>query len=399
MKRFNKRDIVLKGKFQLGFDKICKDVRSEIMYKLLPFVSLLITPFIMADTVDVFFGTSGNQTKGIYHSTFDTESGKLGQPSLAAEIGSPGFLAMDPDQSHLYAVGSTSEPVVAAYSIGNGGKLSLLNTEAIGDGGGAHISVHPSGKFLMTTLYFGSSVGVFPVNKDGTVGKRSQLIEHEGRSGVVSGRQDAPHPHWTGYSPDGRFAFVPDLGLDKIMIYNVDVDNASISAHGHAQGIPGGGPRHMRFSVDGKYIYLLNELTLSVTTFAYNAGSGTTQRKTTTPALSDKEKSDQDFNSSSEILVHPNGKFVYSANRGDDTVTMYWANPLSGHLTAKKVENVRGAIPRNINLDPSSNWLLAGGQHSNTVNVFSIDQNSGELTHQTGKGINVPGPICILFKD
>ena len=155
----------------------------------------------------------------------------------------------------------------------------------------------------------------------------------------------------------------------------------------------------MRFSVDGKFIYLLNELTLSVSTFAYNAGAGTTQRKTTTPALSDEEKSDQDFNSSSEILVHPNGKFVYSANRGDDTVTMYWANPLSGHLTVKKVENVRGAFPRNINLDPTANWLLAAGQNSNTVGVFAIDQKSGEMHFQRGNVINVPGPICILFKE
>jgi len=352
----------------------------------------------MADTVDVFFGTSGNQTKGIYHSTFNTESGKLGQPNLTAEIGSPGFLAMDADQSHLYAVGSTSEPVVAAYKIGEGGKLSLLNTEAIGDGGAAHISVHPSGKFLMTAQYGSGSVAVFPVNKDGSVGKRSQLIKHEGSSGVVKGRQDAPHPHWTGFSPDGRFAFVPDLGLDKIMIYKVDENKGSISAHGHAQSVPGGGPRHMKFSVDGKFIYLLNELTLSVTTFAYNARAGTTERRTTTPALSEDAKTRQEFNSSAQILVHPNGKFVYSSNRGDDTVTLYWANQKSGHLAVKDVENVRGAFPRNINYDPTGNWLLAAGQHSNTVAVFALDQKSGEMEYQVGNVINVPGPICILFK-
>jgi 6-phosphogluconolactonase len=368
------------------------------MKKLLPFISLLFTPFIMADSVDVFFGTSGKQTKGIYYSTFDTESGKLGQPTLAAEIGSPGFLAMDADQSHLYAVGSTSEPVVAAYKIGEGGKLSLLNTEAIGDGGAAHISVHPSGKFLMTAQYGSGSAAVFPVNTDGTVGKRSQLIKHEGGSGVVKARQNAPHPHYIGYSPDGRFAFVPDLGLDKIMIYKVDEKKGSVSAHGHAQSVPGGGPRHMKFSVDGKFIYLLNELTLSVTTFAYNARAGTTERRTTTPALTEDAKTRQEFNSSAQILVHPNGKFVYSSNRGDDTVTLYWANQKSGHLAVKDVENVRGAFPRNINYDPGGNWLLAAGQHSNTVAVFALDQKSGEMNYQVGNVINVPGPICILFK-
>jgi 6-phosphogluconolactonase len=368
------------------------------MKKLLPIISLSITPFLMADTVDVFFGTSGKETKGIYHSTFDTESGKLGLPELAAEIGSPGFLAMNADQTHLYAVGSTSEPVVAAYKIGMGGKLTLLNTEAIGDGGAAHISVHPSGKFLMTAQYGTGSVAVFPVNKDGSVGKRSQLIKHEGGSGVVEGRQNSPHPHYIGYSPDSRFAFVPDLGLDKIMIYKVDEKKGTFSAHGHAQTVPGGGPRHMKFSLDGKFIYLLNELELSVTTFAYDAKAGTTERKTTTPALSVDAKARQEFNSSAEILVHPNGKFVYSSNRGDDTVTMYWANQKTGKLAVKDVENIRGAFPRNINFDPTANWLLAAGQHSNTVSVFAIDQKSGEMVYQVGNIINVPGPICILFK-
>ena len=352
----------------------------------------------MADTLDVFFGTSGRETKGIYHALFDTESGKIGQPSLAAEIGSPGFLAMDPDQEYLYAVGNDGEPCVAAYKIGRGGKLTPLNTEAIGDGGGAHIAVHPSKKFLLTAQYGGGSVAVFPIKSNGSVGKRSQLIEHKGGSGVVPNRQEAPHPHWAGFSPDGKYAFVPDLGLDQIAIYKVDEAKGSISHHGHAQSVPGGGPRHMRFSVDGKFIYLLNELTLSVTTFAYNAKTGTTERRTTTPALSEEAKARQNFNSSSEILVHPNGKFVYSANRGDDTVTLYWANQKSGHLTAKNVENVRGAFPRNINLDPEGNWLLAAGQHSNTIAVFAIDQDSGEMIHQTNNAINVPGPICILFK-
>ncbi|QXD26226.1 lactonase family protein [Opitutia bacterium ISCC 51] len=369
------------------------------MNKLLPLISLLISPLLMADSIDVFFGTAGNQTKGIYHSTFDTETGKLGQPSLAAEIGSPGFLAFGPDKEFLYTVGNDGEPCVAAYKVGEGGKLTALNTEPIGDGGGAHISVYPSKKFLLTAQYGGGSVAVFPINKDGSVGKRSQLIEHEGGSGVVESRQKSPHPHWTGYSPDGKFAFVPDLGLDQIVIYKVDERKGSISHHGHAQSVPGGGPRHMKFSTDGKYIYLLNELTLSVTTFAYNAKAGTTERRTTTPALSEDAKARQEFNSSAQILVHPNGKFVYSSNRGDDSVTLYWANQKSGHLAAKDVENVRGAFPRNINLDPEGNWLLTAGQHSNTVTVFAIDQKTGQMSHQVNNTINVPGPICILFKE
>ena len=199
------------------------------MKKLLPIISLLISSTLMAETLDVFFGTSGRETKGIYHATFDTETGKIGQPSLAAEIGSPGFLAFEPNKEFLYAVGNDGEPCVAAYIIGDGGKLTALNTEPIGDGGGAHIAVHPSKKFLLTAQYGGGSVAVFPIKSDGSVGKRSQLIEHKGGSGVVGNRQDAPHPHWAGFSPDGKFAFIPDLGLDQIVIYKVDERKGSIS--------------------------------------------------------------------------------------------------------------------------------------------------------------------------
>ncbi len=375
-------------------------ITLAIMKPAIALVLLLLLPSLRAATVDVYFGTSGKATKGIYHSTFDKSSGQLSDPKLVAEIGSPGFLAFHPNKSTLYAVASdASGPCVAAYRIERNGSLSLINTEAIGDGGGAHIAVHLSGKFLLTAQYGGGSVALFPLASDGRVQARSQLIEHEGGSGVVASRQDKPHPHWTGYSPDGRFAFVPDLGLDQIVIYRVDSNAPSIHAHGVAQSVPGGGPRHMRFSVDGKFIYLLNELSLSVTTFEYDAQKGTTKRLSTTPALSESVKAEEAFNSSSEILVHPNGRFVYSANRGDDTVTVYKANPRTGKLAVTETENVRGAFPRNINLENSGQWLLAAGQHSNTVAVFAIDQSTGELTYQTNSVINVPGPICILFHE
>ena len=367
----------------------------------LPLITLLsLIPSLFAANVDVYFGTSGKATKGIYHSSFNQDSGKLSLPKLAAGIGSPGFLALHPKRSHLYAVATSDQgPCVAAYKIEKNGSLTLLNTEVIGDGGGAHISVHPSGNFLLTAQYGGGSVALFPLAKDGRVQPRGQLIEHEGGSRVVASRQNVPHPHWTGYSPDGKFAFVPDLGLDKIVIYKVNANRPSITAHGAAESVAGGGPRHMRFSVDGKFIYLLNELSLSVTTFQYDAKKGTTKRLTTTPALSESTKSEEGFNSSSEILVHPNGNFVYSANRGDDTVTAYQANRSTGRLTVTEVEPVRGAFPRNINLEPGGKWLLAAGQHSNTVAVFAIDQSTGKITYQLNSVVNVPGPICILFNE
>ncbi len=369
-----------------------------MLKKIAIFLFFIQVNFLFSDNVNVYFGTGGKEAKGIYQAVFNTDSGKLSKVKLAAEIRSPGFLAMNMSKTHLYAVGSIKEPVVAAYRIDKDGSLSFINSTPIGDGGAAHIAVHSSNKFLMTAQYGGGSTAVFKIAEDGSVSERVQLIEHKGGSKVVERRQESPHPHWTGFSPNGDYAFVPDLGLDKIVIYKVQQDEAApLSSHSFAQSLPGAGPRHMRFSIDGKYIYLLNELTLSVTTFAYDAAKGTTERKTTTKALSERVKAKEAFNSASEILVHPNGKFVYSANRGNDSVTVYQADVETGFLRVQEVESIRGSWPRNINLDPTAKWLLAAGAHSNTISVFSVDQNDGGLTFQTKNISQVPGSICILF--
>jgi 6-phosphogluconolactonase len=362
-------------------------------------LNLALATAVQAQDIDVYFGTGDQGSRGIYSAVLNTESGQLSTARLVAEIGAPGFLTLHPDGKTLYAVSTTNEAGVAAYKIEENGDLSLRNKEPIGDGNSAHVSVHPSGKFLLTAQYGGGSVALFPIADDGSVQQRAQLIKHKGGSGVVGNRQNSPHPHWVGFSADGRFAFVPDLGLDQIVIYRVNENEPSLEYHGVAQSLAGGGPRHMRFSTDGQFIFLLNELSLSVTTFAYNAAEGTTERLTTTPALSDAVKAKEAFNSASEILTHPNGKFIYSANRGHDSVSVYHADPVTGSLEVSEVEPVRGAWPRNINLDPSGKWLLAAAAHSNTISVFAVDQEDGELTFQTNGVINVPNPICILFRE
>ena len=237
---------------------------------------------------------------------------------------------------------------------------------------------------------------LFPLDEDGKLGT-SVVTEHSIGSNVNPEPQDKPHPHWCGFSPDGQYAFVPDLGMNEIVIYRVDQNKPEIINHGSAASVPGGGPRHMRFSIDGKFIYLLNELTLSVTTFKYDASSGVATQLSTTPALSEDVLNKEKTNEAAEILVHPNGRFVYSSNRGNDSITAYLVDPESGLLTVNEVEPIRGAWPRNINMDRSGRWLLAAGAHSNTISVFMIDQTSGELTYMTNSIINVPGPICILF--
>ncbi len=363
----------------------------------------VLSPAALGAQRDVWIGTNSHPTsKGIYHASLNTESGKLSGSRLAAQIDGPGFLAMHPTAKVLYAVGALGgTDVVAAYALttvdGNA-TLTLLNSLAIGDGGGAHLALDPSGAMLLTAQYGGGSVAAFSLNPDGSLKARTALIKHQGGAKVVAGRQERPHAHWVGFSPDNRFAFVPDLGLDKVMIYKVDIANGSLAPHGSGALPAGAGPRHMKFHPGGKWIYVLNELDLSVSVFAYDAAAGTMAIKATVPTVSKAELLKEQFSSASEIHVHPSGKFVYAANRGHDSITAFAVNAVSGLLTPIGKTNVRGATPRNFNLDPSGRWLLAAGQDSHSLASFVVDAASGELTYNRSV-IHTPAPICVVFGD
>lgn len=373
------------------------EINIPMLFRISSFLLFFTCSEILAKPIDIFFGTSGRNSEGIYHATFNPENGKFTPAKLAAKIGSPGFLSMHPNGQILYSLGRWDGSAgTLGYRMGSKGELKEFTRMACPDGSGAHIAVHPSGRFLITAQYGGGSVAIFPLGKDGHLQKPT-VIEHQGGSKVVERRQESPHPHWTGFSPDGKYALIPDLGLDQIVIYKVDPNKPSLSSHGFAQSVPGGGPRHMRFSVDEKFIYLLNELSLSVTTFAWDASKGTAKRLSTTPAISEQVKAGESFNSAAEILVHPSGSFIYSSNRGHDTVSVYQANSKTGKLKVVQVQPVRGAFPRNINLTPNADWLLAAGADSNTVAAHRVDPKTGKLTYQRGSVINVPSPICILF--
>ena len=361
-------------------------------------------PFANAEQVDVWFGTTVTKkglSKGIYHANFDTETGELSKPTLAMEVDSPGFLAMHPNGEMLYAAARESgKGVVVAYKINHVNEqvtLTKANSITIGDGKAVHLSVDRSGKFLLTAQYRGGSTALFDLADDGSIVSRRQLLKHQGGSGVVKKRQDKPHAHWVGTSPDNQYVFVPDLGMDKVVIWKLDAATATLSPHGFGVCPPGSGPRHMKFDPTGTRIYVLNELTLSVTTFDYDKAVGTMTPVQTVEALSEATKAKEVFNSASEIRVHPSGKFVYSANRGNDTISVFRVDPTTKNLSIVEVEPIRGSWPRNFNLDPTGKWLIAAGQKSNTATVLSIDQSTGELTY-VRKSVTVPSPICVLFE-
>ena len=373
--------------------------RFSSLFAVLLLVSIPSSLFAQLGKSDVWIGTGGG--KGIYYTQLNANNGRLDTPVLAAEISRPGFLAMHPNGKVLYSIGALEgTAVAAAYAIERDkGKstLRLLNSQDTGDGGSAHIAVDSAGRLLITAQYGGGSVSAYKLAKDGSIAERTQVIEHEGGSNVNPRRQSAPHPHWTGFSPDDRFAFVPDLGLDKVVIYRVDADAAKLTPHGSADLPPGGGPRHMKFHKNGKWVYVLNELTLSVTVFDYDAEAGKMTAKQTIPTVPKEQLLKEKFKSCSEIRVHRNGQFVYAANRGHDTITAFRVNAETGELSVIEREFVRGATPRNFNLSPSGSWLLAGGQDSNTLASFQVDSSTGELSYNRSV-VNAPSPICVLFQ-
>ncbi|QDU90682.1 6-phosphogluconolactonase [Pirellulimonas nuda] len=365
--------------------------------------SMTLNAPVGAEQLDVWLGTStppAGRSRGIYHATLNDRTGALSKARLVAEVAEPGFLALHPSLPVLYAAATVDgAPSVVAYRIAGSGEqanLQKIGAQPIGDGGAAHLSVDRTGKVLMTAQYGGGSVAVFPLSGDGAVGPRSQLIEHEGGSGVVADRQDAPHPHMARVSPDNRFLLVPDLGADRVYIYQLDPNKAQLTPSGAVQTPPGGGPRHLAFHPNGKWAYLVNELAMTLSLLDCDWDAGKLSVKQTAPTLSPEQIAGERFNSGSDVCVHPSGKYVYSANRGHDTITAFKADPSSGALSLIGQVPVRGAHPRNFNLDPSGRWLLAAGRDSNTLAVFAIDPSTGALQF-TGTVADVPGPICVVF--
>ena len=356
----------------------------------------LITPAV-AQTV--YFGTGGNnarQPKGIYVAQFDEEAAKLASAKLLMELEGAGWVTKHPTLEVLYSTaGSNKKPSVAAVDIGTQ-EVKLMSNQPTGGGRSCFITTDQTGKLLISTQYGGATVSVFPIADDGTLQPRSQLIKHRKPSRVHKNQKSA-HPHYCSISPDNRYALVCDLGMDKIVTYEIDHDGALLKEVSRASAIAGGGPRHMKFHPNGEYALVLNELALSVSVFKYDADSGGLTMVGTTEALTSAEKSLNTFNSASEIRIHPSGKFVYTGNRGHDSISVYQFDSASGDLQRKDVIHTRGAWPRNFNLSPSGEFLLAAGKDTNSVTLFKVDQQTGRLQYQQHSSKFVPGPICVMF--
>jgi 6-phosphogluconolactonase len=347
----------------------------------------------------VYFGTfTEGVSRGIYVARFDAATGELARPELAAEIPSPNFLALSPDEKWLYAAtraeADTGGLAVFARSPDTGA-LQLREQKFSGGAGPCHVSVGAKGKLVLLANYGGGSVKSFHVSTSGAL-TDGTFLQHQGRS-VNPSRQRGPHAHCFVASPGGRFALACDLGLDQVLVYRVAKTNAALTAHdpAWAQVPPGAGPRQLAFSPDGATVYVLNEMACSLTRFAWNERTGKLTLRETVSVLPPGVSVTNTF-SGAAVIVRPDGRFVYASVRGHDSIAGLSVNRRTGEL--QWVENVPcgGRVPRGMGMDPSGRWLIVAHQKSDTAEVFRSETGSGRLT-ATSQRVAVGSPVDVKF--
>jgi len=339
--------------------------------------------------------TSGT-SKGVYVYKFNSGTGKSVLVSFAP-ASNPSYLAVSPNHRYVYAVNENKDSgAVTAFSFSKAtGSLHKLNTQPSGGDHPCYVAVDKTGKWVFAGNYTGSNFSVFRVAADGSLKAADTTITHTGHS-VNTQRQEKAHVHCTVLSPDNRYLFVSDLGMDKVMAYTFNAANGKIAAapQPYQETPAGSGPRHLVFAPSGKYAYLIEELAGVVTTFAYSNGKlRPLQSLPSTPA------GFTGFAGSADIHVSPDGKFLYATNRGEsNTIAVFSIDPASGLLTAKSFESVLGKAPRNFNFDPSGNFLLVGNMDSDEIVIFKRNKQTGMLT-DSGERIKTGSPVCIKWID
>ncbi len=354
----------------------------------------------------VFVGTYTERTpdasKGIYAARFDTSTGALSGLKPVAELQNPSWVIVSRDRRFLYAVSEVGTPdatgtpagLVVAFAIGADGTLTELNRVSSGGADPCHLAVDHSGRTVAVANYTGGSTVAFRVADDGRLGAASK-DQHTGK-GPNAQRQEAAHAHSVNFVADDHLLLSCDLGNDRIYVYRHDPRAGTIGEHKPAFVAlePGSGPRHLAMHPSGRYVYVLTELSSHAAMFAWNPSAGTlVQRQSVSTLPAGTSAAD---NSTAEIVVHPNGRYVYASNRGHDSIAAFSVDARNGRLTLLANTPTGGNVPRNFTIDPSGRWLLAANQRSNSIVTFAIDSSTGALK-PNGATIAVPRPVCVSF--
>jgi 6-phosphogluconolactonase len=350
----------------------------------------------------VYVGTyTGGTGRGIYLFRLQPEDPEVPQNitlaplGLAAEASNPSFLELDLKRRLLFAVHEDQKGAVSAFAMDrSSGKLTLLNQRPSMGAGPCHVVLDRARRNLLVSNYGGGSVAVLPVAADGRLGEATDVVQHTGSS-VNPERQKGPHAHCVAVDVANRFAFVCDLGLDKILAYRFDAARGTLTpgAPPFTAVKPGAGPRHMVFRPDGRYAYVANELNSTISVFAYEPGAGVLKNLQTVSTLPEYFDG---ANTAAEIDVHPSGKWLYVSNRGHNSVALFSIDRHTGTLTYVEEQGTGGSKPRHFGIEPSARHLAIGNQDSDTVLVCRIDAGNGRLK-PSGVFASVPSPACVKF--
>jgi 6-phosphogluconolactonase len=382
--------------------------RSHLpMLRFLPlFLTVMSLPPARATDALMFIGTytRDGRSHGIYSLRLDPATGALTAPALAAEAQNPTFLALHPDRRHLYACGelrgTKEKPLggVSAFAIdAAAGTLAFLNQQPTGAGATTHVAVDATGRMVMAANYGAGYVCALPIDATGRLGERSAYVELTGPLGPNQPGQDKPHAHSVTVSPDNSFVFACALGLDRVYGFRLDPAKAAFApASPPFAATPAGvGPRHSKFSADGRFFYVADELGGSVCVFAYDATHGALTLQQTISSLPADFRGE---NTTAEIRLSRDGRFIYVSNRGPDSLAVFARDPAAGTLTLVEIVPCGGKYPRNFALSPDGRWLVCANRDTDNLVVFRVDPATGRLT-LTAPSATIPQPVCVLFVD
>jgi 6-phosphogluconolactonase len=353
-----------------------------------------LAPPLAAADLTVYFGThTAGPGKGFSVAHFNTETGALSKPEFLLETPAPAYFVIAPGGRRLYSCNSTG--FVSAYSIDPAtAQLHLINQKPSGGGDPSYISLDTTGHYVFVANYDGGNIAAWALASDGSLGERTAFVQHTG-SGVNPQRQMHAFAHSIRVDPTNRFVLVADLGLDKLFVYKFNAADGSLAPNDppFARSAPGSGARHVVFHPNGRWVYLITEMGSTITLFDWDTRRGALSEVQTVSTL---PKDFQGKSACSEIMVHPNGRFVYASNRGRDSIAVFSVDAETGRLTPIQDVPSGGKTPRNFDLDPTAHWLLVTNHDSNNAMVFRIGPNTGKLT-PVGQPVEVPYPFCPRF--
>jgi 6-phosphogluconolactonase len=345
-------------------------------------------------SIPFFIGTyTGGASRGIYLSELSLDDGSLAEPKLVAELTNPSFLTIHPRLPMLYAVSEveSGDRQVVAYRIESDLTLNETANSSSAGSGPCYVSTDRAGDFLLVANYGSGSIAAFRLSSDGKLGELTSQHQHKGSS-VNPRRQTSPHAHCILPDPSDQFVCAVDLGLDQVLVYELDRRTEQLQRTNNPFKVTAGnGPRHLAFHPDGQHAFVIHELSCTLSLCRWDSDQGTFEELQQLSTLPDGV---QPGYSTAEVLVHPNGRFVFGSNRGHNTIAGFRFE--HGQLEPLGHTPTGGKTPRNFRIDPTGQYLLAENQQSDSIVVFRIDPESGQLS-ETGKTATVGSPCCIKF--